>query len=200
MCASFKTIAKTKIQELKHNQSDIHLHTLLFSVSHCWEGRQCRVRGCGSMWRNQTKVLDDGGEGGCKGCDVLLVLCLVYASYGNVCNSKIHLAVFEIALLFFSNRVPRKINYLFLFLKSVLKFSTKKYSHGVHANTIPSTPPSCTGLIIQPLFTPPSPQPIILHAFINIVKYQFTPSGLPPLRDNWSLLWILTLTVSASSL
>jgi hypothetical protein len=95
------------------------------------------------------------------------------------------------------HRVPQKINYLFLFLKSVLKFSTKNYSHGVHANTIPSTPPSCTGLIIQPLFTPPSPQPIILHAFINIVKYQFTHSGLPPHRDNWSLLWILTLTVSA---
>ena len=46
------------------------------------------MRVCGSMWRNQTKVLD-GGEGGCKGCDVLLVLCLVYASYSNVCNSKI---------------------------------------------------------------------------------------------------------------
>ena len=56
------------------------------------------------------------------------------------------------------HRVPQKINYLFLFLKSVLKFSTKNYSHGVHANTIPSIPPSCTGLIIQPLFTPPSPQ------------------------------------------
>ena len=37
------------------------------------------------MWRNQTKVLDDGGEGGCKGCNVLLVLCRVYASYSNVC-------------------------------------------------------------------------------------------------------------------
>ena len=98
------------------------------------------------------------------------------------------------------HRVPQKINYIFLFLKSVLKFSTKNYSHGVHANTIPSIPPSCTGLIIQPLFTPPSPQPIILHAFINIVKYQFTRSGLPPHRDNWLLLWILTLTVSASSL
>ena len=46
------------------------------------------------MWRNQTKVLDDGGEGGCKGCDVLLVHTGVYASYSTVCM------VFQIALLF----------------------------------------------------------------------------------------------------
>ena len=81
------------------------------------------------------------------------------------------------------HRVPQKINYIFLFLKSVLKFSTKNYSHGVHANTIPSSHPRRSDSRVGDVrhtFLPDTLNSKVVFVINDVVKYVLRSIIVPP--------------------